>query len=57
MAWWEYVVISSTFFSETPTWGEVGVIPFVVGLRTIVAAGAVWSVIRFEGRKLLTVLC
>jgi hypothetical protein len=57
MAWWEYDVIRYAFFSETPTWGEVGIIPFVVVLRIIVAAEVVWSVIRLEGRTLLPVLC
>ena len=56
MAWWGYDVIRYAFFSENSTWGEVGVIPFVVVLRIIVAAWVVWSVIRLDGRTLLRVL-
>ena len=56
MVWWGYDLIRYLFFSENPMWGEVGVIPFVVVLRIIVAALVIWSVIRFDARTLLPIL-
>jgi hypothetical protein len=56
MVWWGNDLARYVFFSENPTWGEVGVIPFVVVLRIIVAAWVVWSVIRLDGRTLVSVL-
>ena len=38
MAWLGYDMVRYAIFSENPTWGEVGVLPFVIVLR-IVAAG------------------
>lgn len=45
MAWWGQDLFRYAFFSEDPTWDEVGVIPFVVVLRVIVASWGVWSVV------------
>ncbi len=56
MVWWGYDLARYAFFSENPTWAEVGVEPFVQVLRIIVAAWVVWSVIRLDGRTLLRVL-
>jgi hypothetical protein len=56
MAWWGNDLARYLFFSENPTWGAVGVIPFVVVLRILVAAWVIWSVIRLDGRTLLRVL-
>ena len=56
IGWWGYDLARYAFFSENPTWGEVGVVPFVQALRIIVAAWVVWSVIRLDGRTLLRVL-
>ena len=56
MAWWGYDLAHYLFFSENPTWAEVGVEPFVVILRIIVAAWVICSVIRLDARALLFVL-
>jgi hypothetical protein len=56
MAWWGYDLARYAFFSENPTWAEVGVEPFVQVLRIIVAGWVVWSVIRRSGRALLRTL-
>jgi hypothetical protein len=56
MAWWAYDLSRYAFFSEDPTWAEVGVEPFVIVLRIIVAAWVVWSVVRFDGGVLLSAL-
>ncbi len=56
MVWWGQDLLRYAFFSEDPTWGEVGVIPFVVALRAIVAVWVVWSVVKLDGRGLLRVL-
>lgn len=56
MAWWGQDLFRYAFFSEDPTWDEVGVIPFVVVLRVIVASWGVWSVVRLDGRTLLLAL-
>jgi hypothetical protein len=55
MAWWALDSFRYAFFSGVPAWGEVGVIPIVVVLRTIVAAWVVWSVVRLDGGALLNV--
>ena len=56
MGWWEYDILRYLFFSENPTWGEVGITPFLAILRIIVAGWVVWSVIRRGGRALLRAL-
>ena len=53
MAWWGYDLLRYAFLSEDPTWGEVGLIPFVVALRILVAAWVAWSVVRLDGRALV----
>jgi hypothetical protein len=56
MAWWGRDLFRYALFSEDPTWDEVGVIPFVVVLRIIVAAWVAWVVVRLDGRTLLLAL-
>ena len=53
MAWWGYDLLRYAFLSEDPTWGEVGLIPFVVALRILVAVWVAWSVVRLDGRTLV----
>jgi hypothetical protein len=56
MAWQAYDLLRYAFSYEHPTWGEVGLLPFVTGLRIIVAAWVVRSAIRLVGRTLLGTL-
>jgi hypothetical protein len=56
MAWWGQDLARYAFFSEDPTWAEVGVEPFVIVLRLIVAAWVVWSVVKLDGDALPTAL-
>jgi hypothetical protein len=42
--------------SQNPTWGEVGVFPFVLVLRFIVAGWVVWAAVKLGGRALMRVL-
>ncbi len=56
MAWQGYDLLRYAFVSEDPTWGEVGVFPFVVALRILLAAWVVRSVVGLGGRALLRVL-
>lgn len=56
MAWWAYDLTRYAFFSEDPTWAEVGVEPFVIALRIIVAAWVIWSIVRFDRGVLLSAL-
>jgi hypothetical protein len=56
MAWWGQDLFRYAFFSSDPTWGEVGVIPFVVVLRIVVAAWVAWSVAKLDGDTLLSAL-
>jgi hypothetical protein len=48
-----YDLLRYAFLSEDLTWGEVGLIPFVVALRILVAAWVAWSVVRLDGRALV----
>ncbi len=56
MSWWGYDLLRYAFLSEDPTWGEVGLIPFVVALRIVVAVWVAWNVIRRDGRALARTL-
>lgn len=56
MAWRGQDLFRYTFFSEDPTWTEVGVEPFVIVLRIIVAAWVVWSVVKLDGGTLPSAL-
>ena len=51
--WWGSEVIRYLFFSENPTWGEVGAIPAVLVLRIVAAAWVMWGVLKFDLRPLL----
>ena len=50
MAWWGYDLLRYAVQYRDPTWSEVGVIPFVVVLRIVVAAWVAWGVMRLDGR-------
>ncbi len=56
MVWQGYDLLRYAFSSEDPIWGEVGVFPFVVVLRVVVAVWVAWSVVRLGGRVLVRVL-
>jgi hypothetical protein len=56
MTWRVYELLRYAFLSEHPTWDEVGLLPFVIGLRIIVAAWVGWSTIRLWGDTLVRVL-
>jgi hypothetical protein len=55
MAWQGYDLFRYVF-SRNTQWGEVGVLPYVIVLRFIVAGWVVWAVVRLEGRALIRVL-
>ena len=54
--WWGSETIRYPFFSEVPTWGEVGVIPLVLVLRIVAAAWVMWGVFTFDLRQLMYLL-
>jgi hypothetical protein len=56
ITWRVYELLRYAFLSEHPTWDEVGLLPFVIGLRIIVAAWVGWSTIRLWGGTLVRVL-
>lgn len=56
MSWWGYDLLRYAFLYEDPTWGEVGIIPFVVALRIVVAVWVAWGVVRLAGRALARTL-
>ena len=55
MAWQGYDLLRYAF-SRNARWGEVGVLPFVIVLRFIVAGWVVWAALRLDGRALVRVL-
>ena len=55
MAWQGYDLLRYAF-SRNAQWGEVGVLPFVIVLRFIVAGWVVWAVVRLDGQALMRVL-
>ncbi len=55
MAWQGYDLLRYVF-SRNTQWGEVGVLPFVIVLRFIVAGWVLWAVARLDGRALMRVL-
>ena len=55
MTWQGYDLLRYVF-SRNARWGEVGVLPFVIVLRFIVAGWVVWAVVKLDGRPLMRVL-
>ena len=56
-----YDLFRYAYSAQNPTWGEVGVFPFVLVvrflvLRFIVAGWVVWAVVKLDGRALMRVL-
>lgn len=49
-------VLRYAFLSEHPRWDEVGLLPFVIASRIIVAAWVGWDTIRLWGGTLVRVL-
>ena len=56
MVWWGQGLLRYALFSEDPMWGEVGIVPLEIVLRTFVAAWVVRSVVKLDGRDLLPAL-
>ncbi len=44
-----YELFRYASFSESPTWGEVGILPFVYAPWTFVAGWVAWGVVRLDG--------
>ncbi len=55
MTWQGYDLFRYIFFQDAQ-WGEVGVLPFVIVLRFIVAGWVVWAVVKLDGRALVRAL-
>jgi hypothetical protein len=53
---WQGYDLFRYVFSRNAQWGEVGVLPFVIVLRFIVAGWVVWAVVKLDGRALMRVL-
>jgi hypothetical protein len=56
ISWRGYYDLLRYASSADPTWGEVGIIPFMGALRIVVAVWVAWSVVRLDGRALARTL-